>query len=199
VLSERVEIACRWRSGRGRSFPRATDRPLGRPATQASRPARGAAAPYRRQPAAFLVRRLLYSHDSRVQRPEAWAYWKDLYFSPSMTSSRIGSADLDGSTRSRPALFISGTIGDAAASWLRNRLDEAHLVAGDAVLMSSPGGDLNQAMIMGEIIRSRGLLTAVGTADAADRIRPPAPVCWSMPAASPALASKARCWGSIGL
>jgi hypothetical protein len=62
-----------------------------------------------------------------LSRPEAWAYWKDLYFSPSMTSSLIRSVDLDGSTRSRPALFIGGTIGAATASWLRDRLDEAHL------------------------------------------------------------------------
>jgi hypothetical protein len=107
-----------------------------------------------------------------LSRPEAWAYWKDLYFSPSMTSSLIGSADLGGSIRPRPALFISGTIGAASASWFRDRLDEAHLVAGDAVLMSSPGGDLDQAMIMGEVIRSRGLLTAVGAADVTGRIRP---------------------------
>ena len=109
---------------------------------------------------------------SDLSRPEAWAYWKDLYFSPSMTSSLIRSVDLDGSNRSRPALFISGTIGAAAASWFRDRLDEAHLVAGDAVVISSPGGDLNQAMIMGEVIRSRGLSTAVGAADATGRIRP---------------------------
>jgi len=32
--------------------------------------------------------------------------------------------------------------------------------------MSSPGGDLNQAVIMGEIIRSHGLATAVGVVDA---------------------------------
>ena len=38
--------------------------------------------------------------------------------------------------------------------------------------MSSPGGDLNQAMIIGEIIRSRGLSTAVGVADASGHIRP---------------------------
>jgi len=38
--------------------------------------------------------------------------------------------------------------------------------------MSSPGGDLNQAIIMGEIIRSRGLATAVGVVDAAGRIKP---------------------------
>ena len=44
--------------------------------------------------------------------------------------------------------------------------------AGDAVLLSSPGGDLDQAIIMGEIIRSRGLVTAVGTADASGRVRP---------------------------
>jgi hypothetical protein len=107
-----------------------------------------------------------------LSRPEAWAYWKDQYFSPSMTSALIAGASLDGSDHSRPALFISGTIGAAAASWLRDRLDEAHLEAGDTVLISSPGGDLNQAMVMGEIIRSRGLATAVGSVDAAGGIRP---------------------------
>jgi hypothetical protein len=107
-----------------------------------------------------------------LSRPEAWAYWKDLYFSPSMTSSRIASFDLAGSDRSRPALSVSGTIGAASASWFRERLDEARLAAGDVVLLSSPGGDLNQAMIMGEVIRSRGLSTAVGAADAAGHVTP---------------------------
>jgi hypothetical protein len=106
-----------------------------------------------------------------VSRPEAWAYWKESYFSPTMTSSLIAKADLGGSVRGRPALAISGTIGVATASWLRERLDEAHLVAGDAVLLSSPGGDVTQAIIMGEIIRSRGLATAVGVADASGQIR----------------------------
>ena len=105
-----------------------------------------------------------------LSRPEAWAYWKESYFSPSMTSSLIAKADLDGPARGRPALAISGTIGAATASWLREKLDEAHLTAGDTVLLSSPGGDLNQAMIMGEIIRSRGLATAVGVADGSGRI-----------------------------
>ena len=45
-------------------------------------------------------------------------------------------------------------------------------MAGDVILLSSPGGDLNQAIIMGEIIRSRGLVTAVGVADASGRIKP---------------------------
>lgn len=107
-----------------------------------------------------------------LSRPDAWAYWKDQYVSPSLVSSLIGRTDFDGSGRGRTALAISGTIGPAAASWFRDRLDEAHLTAGDAVLLSSPGGDLNQAVIMGEIIRSRGLVTAVGVADAAGRIRP---------------------------
>ena len=106
-----------------------------------------------------------------LSRPEAWAYWKESYFSPSMTSSLIARADLAGPARGRPALAISGTIGAATANWLRERLDEAHVAAGDTVLLSSPGGDLNQAIIMGEIIRSRGLATAVGVADASGRIK----------------------------
>jgi hypothetical protein len=107
-----------------------------------------------------------------LSQPEAWAYWKDLYFSPSMKSSLIAKADPDGSGGGRPALAISGTIGAATASWFRERLDEAHLGAGDVILLSSPGGDLNQAVVMGEIIRSRGLVTAVGVADDSGRIGP---------------------------
>jgi hypothetical protein len=107
-----------------------------------------------------------------LSRPEAWAYWRDLYLSPSMTSSVIANADVDRSGPRRTVMAISGTIGPAAASWFRERLDEAHLVAGDFVLLSSPGGDLNQAIIMGEIIRSRGLTTAVGIADASGHIGP---------------------------
>src|ERR1700721_3229006 len=98
--------------------------------------------------------------DKDVSRPEAWAYWKELYFSPSMHASLLAPADLDGSGHGRPALAIGGTIGAATASWFRDRLDEAHLMAGDTIVLSSPGGDLNQAIIMGEIIRSRGLATA---------------------------------------
>lgn len=107
-----------------------------------------------------------------LSRPEAWAYWKDQYFSPTMTSSLVASAGFNGGGRGRPALFITGTIGAASATWFRDRLDEAHLAAGDTVLMSSPGGDLNQAVIMGEIIRSHGLATAVGVVDASGQVRP---------------------------
>jgi hypothetical protein len=107
-----------------------------------------------------------------LARPEAWDYWRDQFVSPSMTSTLIARADLDGSGHGRPALFISGTIGPAAASWFRDRIDAAHLIAGDTILISSPGGDLYPAVIMGEIIRSRGLATAVGIADASGRVRP---------------------------
>ena len=78
-----------------------------------------------------------------LSRPEAWSYWKESYLSPSMTSALIPSADFDGSGHGRRTLAISGTIGAAGANWLRDRLDQTHLAAGDAVLLSSPGGALN--------------------------------------------------------
>ena len=84
----------------------------------------------------------------------------------------IDTLHLDGSSQGRRALFVSGTIGPAAANWFRGRLDQANLAAGDVVLLASPGGDLNQAVIIGEIIRQRSLATAVGGADASGRVKP---------------------------
>jgi hypothetical protein len=107
-----------------------------------------------------------------LSQPEAWHYWKDQYVSPSLTFSVIDKVDLDGAARGRRALFVSGTIGPAAASLFRDRLDQANLAAGDIILLASPGGDLSQATIMGEIIRQRALATAVGGADAAGRVTP---------------------------
>jgi hypothetical protein len=107
-----------------------------------------------------------------LSKPEAWAYWKDLYVSPSMASSEVQTLDPDNSGRRRPALAITGEIGPATASWFREKLDDAKLAPGDTVLLSSPGGNVGQAIIMGEIIRSRGLTTAVGTVDSAGRIKP---------------------------
>ncbi|MGL5165324.1 MAG: hypothetical protein ACRC9K_05505 [Afipia sp.] len=103
-----------------------------------------------------------------LSSPSAWAYWKDLYFSPALTSSVV---QIDMNGRPTRALAIKGEIGAAAASWFRDRLDEAKLVPGDIVLMSSPGGRLDQAIIMGEVIRSRGLTTMVGALDAEGRVR----------------------------
>ena len=107
-----------------------------------------------------------------LSQPEAWEYWKDQYVSSSMTFLPIAKVGLDGSAQGRRALFVNGTIGPAAAKLFRDRLDQAGLAAGDVILLSSPGGDLNQAVIMGEIIRSRGVAPAVGNADAAGRVKP---------------------------
>lgn len=107
-----------------------------------------------------------------LSQPEAWDYWKDQYVSSSMTFLPIARVALEGPAQGRRALLVSGTIGPAAAKLFRDRLDEAGLAAGDMILLSSPGGDLNQAVIMGEIIRSRGLVTAVGNADASGRVKP---------------------------
>jgi hypothetical protein len=107
-----------------------------------------------------------------LSRPESWAYWTDQYVSPSLTSTLIPNVDIDRTGQGRAALAVSGRIGPAAASWLRAKIDEAHLAKGDVVLLSSPGGNLYQAMIMGEIIRAHGLSTAVGKADASGRVHP---------------------------
>jgi hypothetical protein len=105
-----------------------------------------------------------------LSEPGAWDYWNDRYFSPSMTSSVADNVDLGG--RRYQALVLRGKIGAASASWFRERLDEAKLKAGDLVLISSLGGDVGQSIIMGEVIRSRGLVTAVGTVDASGQLKP---------------------------
>ena len=107
-----------------------------------------------------------------LSRPDAWDYWKDQYVSPSLTASQVAKIDLDGAGGGRRALFVKGEIGPAAANWFRDKLDEAHLAAGDVILLSSPGGDLNQAAIIGEIVRARRLATAVGIADASGSVKP---------------------------
>jgi hypothetical protein len=153
------------------------DRPAPQPADRRSRPLE--LVPERRwisrlSVIAFtlIVATTLVQAFKDVSRPDAWAYWKDLYFSHSMTSSLVSEADLGELGHRRSALVISGEIGAASASWFRDRLDEAHLVPGDVILMSSPGGDLEQAVIMGEVIRARGLATAVGTVNAAGKVKP---------------------------
>ncbi len=100
--------------------------------------------------------------------PDTWAYWKDLYVAPGLASATTTSAAFGAGTRQ--VLAVTGTIGAAGASWLRDRLDQARLRPGDVVLLSSPGGDLDQSMIMGEMVRARGLATAVGSVDPAGTI-----------------------------
>ena len=85
-----------------------------------------------------------------------------------------GDARSTGGLRQRPrtVLAVSGEFGPAAASWFRGKLDEAKLRPGDTVAFSSPGGHVDQALIIGEILRSRGLKAAVATYDAEGRMRP---------------------------
>ena len=95
-----------------------------------------------------------------------------IVFQPEDDFGADPNVDFDGTGHGRRALAISGEIGAASANWFRDRLDEGHLAAGDAVVLSSPGGDLNQGIIMGEIIRARGLVTAVGIVDVSGQLRP---------------------------
>jgi hypothetical protein len=118
----------------------------------------------------LLVSGILIQAYRELSEPGAWDYWNDRYFSPSMTSSVADNIDLGG--RRLQALVLRGKIGAASASWFRERLDEAKLRAGDAVVISSLGGDVGQSLIMGEVIRARGLVTAVGTVDASGRVGP---------------------------
>jgi hypothetical protein len=101
-----------------------------------------------------------------ISSPGAWSYWKDFFGSPSMTASVVSMAD------GRKALAVEGRIGPASASWFREQLDAAKLTAGDVVFLSSPGGSLDQGLIMGAVVRSRGLTTVVGTVDSDGRPQP---------------------------
>ena len=118
----------------------------------------------------LLVSGVLIQAYRDLSQPGAWDYWSDRYFSPSMTASPADNVDLGG--RRRQALALHGKIGAASASWFRERLDEAKLKPGDLVVISSLGGDVGQSIIMGEVIRSRGLSTAVGTLDASGQLKP---------------------------
>jgi len=97
-----------------------------------------------------------------LSNPDSWSYFHDRH-SPSLTSVVSDNVLLDGSRRR--VLAVSGEIGAAAAPWLRDRLDEAKLQNGDVVVLSSPGGDLDQSLLMGEELRRRGLYSAVGKID----------------------------------
>ena len=168
-------------SDEGRSIPEVADRTSGSaaaPAEPASLRCRRLRPGRSRRPS--VVGRRLHSPDFRHRHPRlpgpVAARGLGLLERPVSLAEHDFVADRQRRPRRRgprpAALFISGKIGAAAASWFRDRLDEAHLAAGDAVLLSSPGGDLDQAVIMGEIIRSRGLATAVGVVDASGRITP---------------------------
>jgi hypothetical protein len=101
-----------------------------------------------------------------IASPGGWSYWKEFFGSSRMTASVVNMAD------GRKALAIAGRIGPASASWFREQLDAAKLTAGDVLFLSSPGGSLDQGLIMGAVVRSRGLTTVVGTVDSNGRPQP---------------------------
>ena len=64
-----------------------------------------------------------------VSQPEAWAYWKDQYLSPSLTSSLVAKADIDGS--GKPSIIV-GTNEE----YLVNTGDEGPINAGNVTSTS---------------------------------------------------------------
>jgi hypothetical protein len=152
-------------------------RPWGPPAGTAADAARSAFQPTRRRISLLSILMFLLVISGVViqawqdlSTPGAWELWKDSYFSSSLKATLVEPAP--SSFGSRVVLAISGRIGPAGASWFRDELDHAKLRAGDTVAFSSPGGNVDQAIIIGEEIRLRGLKTAVATFDADGRTRP---------------------------
>jgi hypothetical protein len=117
----------------------------------------------------LLVSGVLIQAWQELSTPGAWELWRDSYVSSSLKATVVEPAPAG--LGSRAVLAVSGPIGPAAASWFRKELDGAKLRAGDTVALSSPGGNVDQAVIIGEEIRLRGLNTAVATFDADGRMR----------------------------
>ena len=116
--------------------------------------------------AGLLLAGVLIPAYQELSSPGGWSYWKEFFGSPSLTSSVVTMTD------GRKGLAIDGRIGPASASWFREQLDAARLNSGDVVFLSSPGGSLDQGLIMGAVVRSRGLTTVVGKVDSSGRPQP---------------------------
>lgn len=116
--------------------------------------------------AGLLLAGVLIPAYQELSSPGGWSYWKEFFGSPSLTSSVVTMTD------GRKGLAIDGRIGPASASWFREQLDAARLNSGDVVFLSSPGGSLDQGLIMGAVVRARGLTTVVGKVDSGGRPQP---------------------------
>lgn len=116
--------------------------------------------------AGLLLAGVLIPAYQELSSPGGWSYWKEFFGSSSMTSSVVTMTD------GRKGLAIDGRIGPASASWFREQLDAARLNSGDVVFLSSPGGSLDQGLIMGAVVRARGLTTVVGKVDSGGRPQP---------------------------
>ena len=161
---EEDRLSDRKQPERRKSLPQVADRPCGRAAAHAGQPASTAAAGSSAPPqAAFLVDRHLHPaglrrRHSRLPRPVA-TRGLGLLEGP----VRLAEPDISGD-RHAPSRWRRARAGARCSSAGRSappprtgfasRLDQANLAPGDIVLLASPGGDLNQATIMGEIIRA---------------------------------------------
>lgn len=149
-----------------------TARPWGKPAGDAPLPQENQSVPRSRRSlwsvlfVVLLIATYGVSAYQDLSSPASWSYWKDYFGSPSMTATAVTMAD------GRKGLAIQGQIGPAAAGWFREQLDAAKLSSGDVVFLSSPGGSLDQGLIMGAVVRSRGLTTVVGRVDSSGRPQP---------------------------
>lgn len=145
---------------------RQPDAPSDLPPVAAGRPWRGRGALASVVFACLLLAGVLIPAYQDLSSPGVWSYWKDFFGSPSMTASVVSMTD------GRKGLAIDGRIGPASASWFREQLDAAKLTSGDVVFLSSPGGSLDQGLIMGAVVRSHGLTTVVGRVDSSGRPQP---------------------------
>ncbi len=145
--------------GNRRNWPSGAPGAGGRPTARRGRPARTGAV------VAILVSLGLAMPAivSVVGSPTTLGYWRDRFWAPSLKVATRRDVYADAVGNRHSALVVTGGIGPASATILSAAMDAAALVPGDAVILSSPGGDLGQALIMGEMIRRRGLLTMVGS------------------------------------
>lgn len=152
--------------------PEETARPWGKPAGEAPLPQENQPVPRSRRSlwsvlfVVLLIATYGVSAYQDLSSPASWSYWRDYFGSPTMTASAVTMTD------GRKALAIDGRIGPASAGWFREQLDAAKLSSGDVVFLSSPGGSLDQGLIMGAVVRSRGLTTVVGRVDSSGRPQP---------------------------
>ncbi len=146
-----------------------TSLPIGmsaRPVTLAPKPVRRMGKGRRLTPGIFVLLTIMSAAPvvcGAFSSPTTLGYWKDRFWAPTLMAVPLRNAFRDDGGNPHTALVVTGAIGPASATALSTAISKAELVPGDAIVLSSPGGDLGQALIMGEEIRRRQLYTVVGS------------------------------------